>query len=184
MLKVGNPPPPRCWLSYCSRLFNQLSVLYNNVFVEMLKAPPLTSTAGKYVWVVATPLYWGIAFLIAAGIPNFSGLIGVAAAVITVPFTYCFPPLLHVAYSLQKNAGLQGEGFDASSGQTGHHDYGYKRLVRGIFGRLWYVNIFNMVYALGALALAGLGAYSSIKALIGAFAVGASNSFTCHSPVE
>ncbi|KAJ6442469.1 short-chain dehydrogenase/reductase 2 [Purpureocillium lavendulum] len=161
-----------------------VKVLYNNVFVELLKAPPLTSTAGKYVWVVATPVYWGIAFLIAAGIPNFSGLIGVAAAVITVPFTYCFPPLLHVAYSLQKNAGLQGEGFVASSGQTVHHYHGYKRLVRGMFGRLWYVNIFNIVYALGALTLAGLGAYSSIKVLMGAFAVGASNSFTCHSPVE
>ncbi|KAI5457054.1 putative amino acid transporter, partial [Mariannaea sp. PMI_226] len=160
-----------------------IKVLYNNVFVEILKAPPLTSTAGKYVWVIATPVYWGIAFLIAAGIPNFSGLTGVAAAVITVPFTYCFPPLLHVAYTLQKNAGLEGEGFDPSSGQTLRHDSGYKRMIRGIFGHLWYVNIFNMLYVLGALALAGLGAYSSIEVLIDAFAVGVSDSFTCHSPV-
>ena len=46
------------------------------------------------------------------------------------------------------------------------------------------MNVFNIIYMLGAMALAGMGAYSAIENLIAAFDEGAANSFTCHSPLQ
>jgi len=39
-------------------------------------------------------------------------------------------------------------------------------------------------YMLGALTLAGLGAYGAIENLILAFGAGAANSYSCHSPLD
>jgi len=65
-----------------------IKVLYNNIFVEMFHAPPLTSKSGKIFWTALIPVYWSIAFVIAAGIPDFSGLTGVVAAICILQFTY------------------------------------------------------------------------------------------------
>lgn len=46
------------------------------------------------------------------------------------------------------------------------------------------MNVFNVLYMMGAMAMAGLGAYSAIQNLKAAFAEGAANSFVCHSPLE
>jgi len=46
------------------------------------------------------------------------------------------------------------------------------------------MNVFNVLYSMGALAMAGLGAYGAIENLINAFASGATNSFVCKSPLE
>jgi len=43
------------------------------------------------------------------------------------------------------------------------HDTGMKRFVRGFMAKRWYLNIFNILYAMGALCLAGLGAYGAIE---------------------
>ena len=77
-----------------------------------------------------------------------------------------------------------GEGFDPSTGRVNRSDSGLKRVMRGFMADRWYMNVFNVLYMLGAGALAGLGAYSAIENLISAFAAGAANSFTCHSPLE
>ena len=56
-------------------------------------------------------------------------------------------------------------------------------MVRGLMARRWYVNVLNVLYTLGALALAGLGAYSSIEILINAFKQNRTTSFVCKSPL-
>ena len=159
-------------------------MLYNNVFVEIFRAPPLTTKKGKYIWVAMIPIYWSIAFIIAAAIPDFTGLTSLVAAVCILQFTYTFPPLLAVGYMVRKSAMRGGEGFDPSTGQVHRSDSGLKRVMRGFMAERWYMNVFNVLYMLGALALAGLGAYSAIKNLMAAFDEGASNAFTCHSPLE
>lgn len=163
---------------------NSAAVLYNNIFVEIFRLPPLTTRAGKYIWVLATPIYWGIAFVIAAGIPNFSGLTGVVAAICILQFTYTFPPLLHIAYSIKKNAMYSGDGFDPVTGRTTRQGTAMSRLTRGLFAGRWYITVFNVLYTMGAMALAGLGAYSAIEILKTAFAAGATNSFVCKSPAQ
>lgn len=161
-----------------------VKVIYNNVFVEIFRAPPLTTRKGKLAWTILIPIYWSIAFVIAAGIPDFSGLTGVVAAFCILQFTFTFPPLLSIAYLANKNAALADEGFDPATGQTVRRDSGIKRLMRGFFARSWYLNVANIIYMLGALALAGLGAYGACINLINAFKGDTVNSFVCHSPLD
>jgi hypothetical protein len=158
--------------------------LYNSIFVEMFKAPPLSTRAGKMVWVVMIPIYWSIAFLIASGIPDFAGLTGLVAAVCILQFTYTFPPLLAIAYMIQKNSMLPEETFNPAIGGSERKDSGPRRWKRGFFGRRWYMNVFNLLYMLGAMAMAGLGAYGAVENLIAAFATGTTNSFVCKSPLQ
>ncbi|KAF7177776.1 hypothetical protein CNMCM7691_006210 [Aspergillus felis] len=159
-----------------------LKVLYNQICVEIFRCPPLTTRGGKLFWVILVPVYWGIAFALAAGIPNFSGLTSVVAAVCILQFTYSFPPLLALAFWVKRAALRDGEGFDPATGQTVRHDHGVRRFVRGFLAqgpKELALSIFNIFYVLGALALAGLGAYSAIEGLIAAFAQSSTTSYTC-----
>ncbi|RLL98830.1 hypothetical protein CFD26_106651 [Aspergillus turcosus] len=163
-----------------------LKVLYNNILVEIFRCPPLTTRGGKLFWVVLVPIYWGIAFALAAGIPNFSGLTGVVAAVCILQFTYSFPPLLAVAYWVKRAALRDGEGFDPATGQTVRHDHGFQRFVRGFFAmrpKELAMSVFNIFYFFGAMALAGLGAYASIIGLMNAFKASTTTSYTCTIPL-
>lgn len=161
-----------------------IKVLYNNIFVEFFRSPPLTTKRGKIMWAAIVPVYWSIAFVVAASIPNFFGLTSIVAAVCILQFTYTFPPFLHLAYSIKKGAMQEGEGFDPATGQTTRHDSGIKRIVRGFMKHQWYLNAWNIIYLLGALATAGLGSYSAIEALIKAFKEPQISAFTCHSPLD
>lgn len=167
-----------------------VKVLYNSIFVELFRFPPLTTKGGKIAWVVFIPIYWSIAFIIAAAIPNFSGLTSVVAAFCILHFTYTFPPLFAVAYWAKKFALQEGEGFQPENGEVVRHDSGFRRFMRGFFfpgfatSKYFYMSIFNILYMLGALALAGLGAYASIVTLKDAYASSVTTSFTCTSPVE
>lgn len=87
------------------------------------------------VWVGMIPIYWSIAFVIAAGIPDFSGLTGIVAAVCILQFTYTFPPLLAIAYMIQKNSILPEEGFDPATGRFQRRDSGLRRWVRGFLAQ-------------------------------------------------
>jgi hypothetical protein len=48
-----------------------IKVMYQNIFQELLGLPELTTRAGKLAWAGIVPIYWGIAFLLAAAIPQF-----------------------------------------------------------------------------------------------------------------
>jgi len=161
-----------------------IKVIYNNVFVEIFRAPALTTTAGKWAWAGLIPLYWAIAFVLAAGIPNFSGLTSVVAAFCILHFTYTFPPMLSVMFWMKRHALQEGEGYDPATGQTIRHDSGFKRMARGFMARRWWVNVANVIYMLGALALGGLGAYSSIIVLMNAFKSSRTTAFVCKSPLD
>lgn len=163
-------------------------VIYNNIFVELFRCPPLTAKTGKIIWVVLIPIYWALAFVIGAVIPNFNALVGVVASICIVQFTYTFPPAFHVGYMIKLNAMQAGEGFDPATGRVIHHDRGIKRFMRGLFGGPIIQKLlmgWNIIYALAALALAGLGAYASISLMILAFSSGAKiTTFSCTSPLD
>jgi hypothetical protein len=80
-----------------------------------------------------------------------------------------------------------GEGFDPTTGNTVRHDKGFKRVIRGFMAqkpKYLMFSIFNIFYTLGALALAGLGAYSAITVLSDAYAKNITTSFVCKSPLD
>lgn len=153
----------------------------------MFSAPPLTTRTGKWLWAVLIPIYWAIAFVLAAGIPNFSGLTSVVAAFCILQFTYTFPPMLATLFWIKRAALNDDEGFDPTTGATVRHDSGIRRLARGFVAqgpKRMLGSVFNLLYFLGALALAGLGAYSAITVLISAYASSVTTSFVCKSPLD
>jgi hypothetical protein len=165
-----------------------VKVLYNNLFVEFFRAPPLTVRRGKLLWVCIIPIYWSIAFIISAAIPNFFALSSLVAALCIMQFSYTFPPMLYLGFAIMTGSQLPGEGFNPTTGQIVRHDRGIKRIIRGFFAggltswRPW-VNMFNIIFMLGSAATAALGAYSAIEALIAAFALPSITAFTCTSPL-
>lgn len=161
-----------------------IKVLYNSILVEFFRAPALTTRNGKILWAVIVPIYWSIAFIVAASIPNFTGLTSIVAAVCILQFTYTFPPFLHIGYAIKKGAMLAGDGFDPTTGQVTRQDTGFKRILRGFLKHQWWLNLWNIVYLGGALATAGLGAYSAIEGLIKAFEKPSVTAFTCKSPLD
>ncbi|KAM3069209.1 hypothetical protein ACMFMG_010726 [Clarireedia jacksonii] len=161
-----------------------IKVAYIDVFQGILRAPPLTSKAGKILWIGLVPLYWVVAFVICAAIPQFSYISGLVGAVCILQFTYTFPAILAVGYQVQKDAMIPGEEqFNPQTGTYNWRDRGVKRWVRGFKVR-WYWNIFNFVYFLGALTTAALGIYSSCLGLMSAFdGNSVATSFGCTPPV-
>jgi amino acid permease len=165
-----------------------VKVLYNTVFVEWFRAPDLNSRGGKIIFAIIIPIYWSIAFLIAGGIPNFSGLTAVVSSFCILQFTYSFPPLLSVAFTIKRYAMQDGDGWDPVTGHAVHTDRGFRRGLRGFLGggdrRRGVMSVFNVLYCGGALAMAGLGAYSSIEVLTAAFAKNTTTSYVCKSPLQ
>jgi len=155
-----------------------IKVIYENILKEFFSFPDLNQRAGKLIWIGLVPVYWSLAFIIAAAIPNFSALSALVAALCILQFTYTFPPLLMVGAMIKRDAIQKGEGWDPTTGQTIHHDSGLKRWMRG-YMKNFLLNTWNIIFFLGALVTAALGCYSSIEALIVAFQSGVNTSFSC-----
>lgn len=160
-----------------------IKVIYNNVLVELFSAPPLQSKKGRIIWIVLVPLYWSLAFILAASIPDFFGLTTVTAAVCFVQFTYTFPAFIGMGYFVKRGAMLGEQPFDPAVGEPQRQDSGVKRFIRGYFGKYWWLNIILTIYTLGALVVSGLGAYSAIEGLIAAFQTPQITAWTCTSPL-
>ena len=163
-----------------------VKVLYNNIAVEFFKAPPLNTHKGKLFWVGIIPVYWSIAFVIGAAIPDFAGFTSIISATCILQFTYTFPPFLHLAYNIKKNALIhgEGEGFDPATGTVTRQDTGIKRIIRGFFAGNWYMNVWNVIYLGGALATCGLGIWAAVENLILIYALPQLNAFGCTSPLD
>ena len=161
-----------------------IKVIYYNVFMEFFHAPPLATKRGKILWACFVPVYWTLAFILAASIPDFFGLTNMTAAVCFVQFTYSFPPMLAFGYLIQRNAMQPGEGFDPATGTVTRYDHGVRRWVRGFWTKMWYLNAWHFIYAGCALAVSGLGAYAACEALMMAFKNPQINAFSCRSPLN
>jgi len=160
-----------------------IKVAYVDVFQELLNAPPLTSRSGKMLWIALVPLYWAIAFVVCAAIPQFSYISGLVGAVCILQFTYTFPALLAFGYQIQRDGMTPDEHFDPNTRIYHKIDTGFRRFWRG-FKVKWWLNSFNLFYFLGALCTSALGIYSSVLGLISAFnGSSAASSFGCTPPV-
>ena len=158
-----------------------IKVVYNNVLMELLRFPSLGTKGGKLAWVAVVPIYWTIAFVLAAAIPQVNNLSGFIAAACILQFSYTVPPLLHIGFQAQKAAILSGEGFGPATGRTVRHDGGLTRWTRGFKQNLLW-NLFNLIIFLGSATTAILGIYSAIKGMIASYGTGATTTFSCHSP--
>ncbi|KAL8666944.1 MAG: hypothetical protein Q9168_007387 [Polycauliona sp. 1 TL-2023] len=160
-----------------------IKVLYSNILMEFFGFPSLARKTGKLLWVAIVPIYWGLAFVVAAAIPSISNLSGLIAAVCILQFSYTFPPLLMLFHCAQRDAIQEGiEGFDPATGQTTRRDSGMSRWMRGLRKKP-VMNGFNLFFFLGSLATAVLGIYSAVIGLKNAYAETAVSGFSCTSPI-
>jgi len=160
-----------------------IKVVYNNVFMELLGFPALTTRKGKLIWVFMVPAYWALAFIIASAIPNFADFQSLVGAFCIGNFTYAFPALLKIGFDIKKGAMLPEESFDEATKKYTRVDGGWRRWMRG-YRKSFMLITFNIFYFLGALVVCALGMYSAIMALITAFSGGGTvaTSFGCTSP--
>lgn len=144
-----------------------IKVVYNNIFLDILGFPTLSTRTGKIIYACIVPVWWAIAFIIAAAIPDFFGLVSVVSASTLLPMTYVMPGFFALGFDVQKNAirPERGEGFDPTTGRVVRYDGTVRRLVRGFFsGGILQVctNIWHVLYFLASLATSGLGLYAAI----------------------
>ncbi|KAK3071647.1 hypothetical protein LTR53_008247 [Teratosphaeriaceae sp. CCFEE 6253] len=166
-----------------------IKVLYNNVLMDLCRAPPLNTRGGKILWAAIVPVWWVIAYVIAAGIPDYFGFVSVVAAATVMELTYSFPPMVALAYDIRLNImkDTVGQGFDPQTGVVTRKYSGVSYWVRGFLsGGAFQVvtNVANLLYALGAWAVAGLGMYAAVTGMIEAFKNPQLNSFSCRSPLN
>jgi hypothetical protein len=161
-----------------------MKTVYIEVFQELFHFPNIASRKGRLLWYALGPIYWVLAFIIAAAVPNLNGISGLVGALLILNFTYTFPALLYIGFRCQVDAALPGEGFDPATGITTRHDSGLKRWIRG-YSKNWHVNILNTIYFLGGLATSGMGCWAAITGLIAVFGPGGTvaTSFGCAAPV-
>jgi hypothetical protein len=128
-------------------------------------------------------VYWALAFVIGAAVPNFGDFQSLVGAFCIGNFTYAFPALLKIGFDVQKAAMLPEESFDPVTKKYIRKDTGVKRWIRG-YKKTWILTTLNIIYLLGALVVCGLGMYSAISALMSAFGGGGTvaTSFGCTSP--
>ena len=159
-----------------------IKVLYANVGRELLKFPPLESHKGKLLWIVIVPVYWILAFVVGAAIPQISNFSSLVGATCILQFTYTFPPILMIGYKAQRDAILPEETFDPRTGIVVRKDAGIKRYMRGL-RKHWLINSWDMILFLGAASTAALGTYASIMLLIQGYQDNPSQAaFSCQSP--
>lgn len=140
-----------------------VKVFYNNVLVDLLKAPLITTKGGKIFYAVLVPIWWSTAFIIAGAIPAYVYFVSVISASCLLPLSFIVPPWLALGYDIRKNT--MGT-FDPSVGRTSRGMTGVNRYIRGFFvGGVFQVavNTWNLLYFLTGLALCGLGLYAAIE---------------------
>jgi len=164
-----------------------IKVLYNNILLDIFNAPPLTTGRGKIIYACIVPVWWSIAFVIAAAIPDYFGFVSIISASMLLNLTYTMPPIFALGYDIQKNAIRPGEGFDPTTGVVTRSDRGLKRLIRGYLSGGTFqvgINIWHTIYFLASLSMCGLGMYAAIEGMITAFENPQLNSFSCVSPLN
>lgn len=145
-----------------------IKVLYNNVLVDIFRVPPLVTRRGKIIYAMIVPIWWIVAFVIAASIPDYFGFVSVISASMLLNLTYTLPPLFVIGFDIQKNlmkAGLS-EGFDPATGRVVRHGSHFSLMMRGYWiGGPYAVarNIWHTIYFLGSCSMCGLGMYAAIQ---------------------
>jgi hypothetical protein len=143
-----------------------IKVLYNNVLIDIFNAPPLTTTRGKFFYGAIVPIWWIIAFIIAAAIPDYFGFVSIISASMLLNLTYTMPPFFVLGYDIQRHSVREGEGFDPATGLVKSPESATRRVIRGFLsGGTFQVamNVWHLIYFLSSLSMCGLGMYAAIE---------------------
>lgn len=159
---------------------------YNTVVVRWCKGPALMTPRGWMFWMVVNFVFWPLAFIVGAAIPQIQTLAGLIAAVCILQFSYTFPFLLKVALDVQIIA-MRGDG-EHTVGMTPQRRSSWlspARWAKGLFGGTMKEKLMNwahIILFLASLSMACLGMYGSGTAIKTTFEVASATSFGCNAP--
>jgi hypothetical protein len=148
-----------------------MKTIYLEVFQQGFGFPPITTRKGKIAWYCLGPVYWILAFVVAAAVPNIGGIVSFVGALFMINFTYSFPGMLYLGHTIQKAAVLPGEGFNPYTRETIRMDQGTSRWIRG-FKKSWTISLPTTIYVIAGLACCGMGIWAAIEGLISVFGPG------------
>ena len=145
-----------------------IKVLYNNVLMDIFNAPPLVTFRGKIFYAAIVPIWWIIAFIIAAAIPDYFGFVSVISASTLLNLTYTLPPFIALGYDIQNKAHRadENEGFDPNTGAVIRNGTTMQRWMRGFMsgGPIRVAqNVWHVLYFLASLSMCGLGMYAAVQ---------------------
>ncbi|KAJ5771974.1 Amino acid transporter transmembrane [Penicillium odoratum] len=166
-----------------------IKVVYNNILVDIFRVPPMESRRGKIIYALLVPLWWIIAFIIGAAIPDYFGFVSVMSASMLLNLSYTLPPLFALGFDIKKNAARveEGDGFNPITGQVSRSGTPTQRWIRGFCAGGWFqvsINIWHVIFFLASLAMCGLGMWAAVIGMIDAFKNPQLNSFSCVSPLN
>ena len=120
------------------------------------------------MYAIIVPIWWTIAFIIAAAIPAYFEFIAVISASCLLNLTYTIPPWLALGYATKRGAIVieEGDGFDPATGEVKRRGTYMQRFMRGFMagGSLRVAqNTWHVLYFLCSLGMCGLGMYASIE---------------------
>lgn len=161
-----------------------MKTVYLEVFQEILHFPPIITKKGKALWFILGPLYWILAFILAASVPNLNAIVSIVGGLFSINFTYSLPAFCYLGYRTKLEATLEGEGFDPVTGVTTRHDDGWKRWLRG-YTKGWKITFPITIFVLCSLCCSGIGTWASIEGAISVFGPGGTRatSWGCTIPV-
>ncbi|OQE06788.1 hypothetical protein PENVUL_c016G02336 [Penicillium vulpinum] len=175
----------------CAGLYGNIGVkiVYNNILMDIFSLPPLTTRVGKIVYASLVPVWWTIAFIIAAAIPDYFGFVSIISASMLLNLTFTMPPLFALAFDIQKNAIRTevGEAFNPITGEVLRTETTTARWIRGFCSGGPFqvaINIWHVVLCLATLSMCGLGMWAAIVGMIDAFKIPQLTSFSCVSPLN
>lgn len=152
-----------------------VKVIYRAIIERVFHGPPMVTRWGRVIFSISVVVFYALAYILASAIPQFSNVTGFFAAVLMVPFSYLFPPLLTLALRIRQDG--HRKGFQTIQPLN-------PRWWNAVLWNRWYFKAFDLIIVLGSLACMGMGAWSSITAMIQTFQEkGASTSFGCTPPV-
>lgn len=65
-----------------------IKVIYASVLEDIFNFPSLEKKVGKILWAVIVPIYWGLAFVVAAAVPQIANLVTLVGALCILQFQY------------------------------------------------------------------------------------------------
>lgn len=116
-----------------------IKVVYNNILVDIFRVPPMDIRRGKIIYALLVPLWWIIAFIIGAALPDYFGFVSVMSASMLLNLSYTLPPLFVLGFDIQKNSirAGEGEGFNLITGEVIRNGSATQRWIHGLFSGGW-----------------------------------------------
>ncbi len=130
----------------------------------------MTTPRGKLFYAAIVPIWWSIAFIIAAAIPAYVYFVGVISASCLLNLSYTIPPWIALGYDIKKQT--MGT-FDPMTGRTSRGLTGINRYIRGFWSGGPFqvtINVWHALLFVASLGMCGLGMWASIQGSVSSLA--------------